>query len=101
MPASFVAGVIVGLCTFPCSGGIYVAVIGMLTVQSSFWQGLGYLIMYNIMFVVPLLTILFAIGNKKSATRVELWEKNNAGMFKLISGIVMLALGVIILVWFV
>ncbi len=101
LPASFVAGIIVGLCTFPCSGGIYVAVIGMLTVQSSFWQGLGYLIMYNIMFVVPLLVILFAIGNKKSATRVELWEKKNASMFKLISGIVMLVLGVIILVWFV
>ncbi|MFQ6079528.1 MAG: cytochrome c biogenesis CcdA family protein, partial [Thermodesulfobacteriota bacterium] len=29
-PATFGLGVLVGLCTFPCSGGIYVAVIGLL-----------------------------------------------------------------------
>jgi cytochrome c-type biogenesis protein len=101
LPASFIAGVVVGLCTFPCSGGIYVAVVTMLTAQSTFMKGLGYLAVYNVMFVVPLIAILLVIGNKKSVAKVELWEKKKAGLFKLISGVVMIVLGVSILVWFV
>lgn len=101
LPASFIAGVIVGLCTFPCSGGIYVAVVSMLTTQSTFTKGLGYLIMYNIMFVVPLVIILIAVGNKKSTTYIEVWQKEKAHLFTLISGIVMVLLGASILIWFV
>ncbi|MGB0757340.1 MAG: cytochrome c biogenesis CcdA family protein [Patescibacteria group bacterium] len=101
LPASFIAGVIVGLCTFPCSGGIYVAVVSMLTTQSTFAKGLGYLAVYNVMFVVPLIAILLAVGNKKSVEKVETWEKKKAGMFKLISGVVMVLLGLSILIWFV
>jgi cytochrome c-type biogenesis protein len=101
VPTSFIAGVIVGLCTFPCSGGIYVAVISMLTVNSTFARGLGYLVAYNIMFVVPLIAILLAVGNKKSVEKVEQWEKQKSGQFKLISGLVMIALGASILIWFV
>ncbi len=101
VPASFISGIIVGLCTFPCSGGIYVAVVSMLTTQSTFVKGVWYMVVYNVAFVIPLIGILLAVGNKKSVEKIEVWQKEKSDLFTLISGFVMIALGVVILTWFV
>jgi len=41
-PAAGVGGFLVGLCTFPCSGGIYVAIVGLLALQTTYLQGVSY-----------------------------------------------------------
>ena len=67
LPATIAAGVLVGLCTFPCSGGIYVAVITLLNAKTTMAWGVGYLALYNVMFVLPLIVILLAAGNRVTA----------------------------------
>lgn len=101
IPATFIVGFLVGLCTFPCSGGMYVAVIGLLAAKSTYMQGMAYLVIYNIFFVMPLVIMLLFASSKKATERISRWERSESRIIKLISGLVMIALGIIILIWFI
>ncbi len=96
LPAALVLGFLVGLCTFPCSGSIYVAILALLSVQTTYLEGLAYLLVYNVMFVVPLLIILAMASSKRVVERMEGWEREHKRWMKLGSGILMIALGVIL-----
>lgn len=93
-----VLGFLVGLCTFPCSGGIYVGILSLMAMQTTFVEGLGLLLIYNVMFVVPLIVILLVASNERVANKLNYWEQHNKKNMKLASGIVMLALAAIL--WF-
>lgn len=101
LPAAAVGGFLVGLCTFPCSGGIYVAVVSLLTSRTTFWQGFAYLGLYNLMFVSPLLVILLGIGNRRALHRFRLIEQSSRPWVRLATGISMIGIGVVILLFFV
>ncbi|MEK7110890.1 MAG: hypothetical protein AAB867_03485, partial [Patescibacteria group bacterium] len=57
----------------------------------------GYLVLYNLIFVLPLVMILAAATTKELLTRVEGWKKSNAGGMRIWGGVAMIALGLIIL----
>ncbi len=99
LPMAFVLGGLVGLCTLPCSGGIYVAILGLLSSQVSYATGLGYLLLYNVMFVLPLLGILLVISSRPMSLALAGWERRNSLSTHAIVGAVMVALGVLILGW--
>ncbi len=101
IPSIFVVGFLVGLCTFPCSGGIYVAIIGLLSVKTTYLKGLGYVLFYNVMFVLPLVITLFFLTNRRVLGQISRWEDSNKKIIKLIMGIVMILMGIAILVWFI
>lgn len=101
LPATFILGFLVGLCTFPCSGGVYVAILGLLAAKTTYANGLVYLIFYNIMFVLPLVIVFLFASNKKVTEKMQKYEKSKKREIRLISGLLMLALGFAILVWFV
>ncbi len=100
-PAAAVGGFLVGLCTFPCSGGIYVAIVGLLAAQTTYWQGVGYLGLYNLAFVLPLLIILAGVGNRRVMHRIRLAEQSSRRWVRLATGLGMVAVGAIILIWLV
>ena len=50
LPAMFFLGILVGLFEFPCTGGPYLFVLGLLHDQANYWRGFGYLIFYNFFF---------------------------------------------------
>jgi cytochrome c-type biogenesis protein len=100
-PAAGVGGFLVGLCTFPCSGGIYVAIVGLLSARATYLHGVGYLGLYNLAFVLPLLLILVAVGNRRIMHRIRLVEQSSRRWVRLATGLGMIAMGLIILVWFV
>lgn len=100
LPASFIGGFLVGLCTFPCSGGIYVAIIGMISAQSSAVQGTIWMLWYNLIFVLPLLILLALSGNSKATEHLQKLERAEARNTKLLIGGFMIALGAIILIFF-
>ncbi len=94
--AAFFLGSLVGICAFPCSGGPYVMVLGLLHDKVTYWQGLGYLILYNFIFVLPLIVLLFIASDKNLLDRVQEWQNREKGNMKFWSGIVMVILGIII-----
>lgn len=97
LPAAFVAGLLVGLCAFPCAGGIYLAILGFLSVSTTFWEGVGFLALYNVFFVMPLiLTLLFA-SNEQVLEKLESLETRNCRNFKFLLGILAIALASFIL----
>jgi cytochrome c biogenesis protein CcdA len=101
LPAAFAGGLLVGLCTFPCSGGVYVAILGLLSTSVSYAQGLGYLYLYNLMFVVPLIAILLGVQSRKVSTRVAAWEMEHRRWARLLGALLMIAVGVAILVFWI
>ncbi len=101
LPSAFLGGFLVGLCTFPCSGGIYVAVLGLLSSRTDYWTGLGYLSLYNLMFVAPLVAILLGVRHRRVSRRLATWEAGHRVLVRLLAASVMIAIGVLILVFFV
>ena len=97
LTAALVAGFIVGVCAFPCAGGIYVAILGLLASKFAFWEGLGYLALYNLMFVMPLILVLLFATNSKLLMKIEKMEKENRKKLKVVLGLGMVLLGAFIL----
>lgn len=58
LPALFVAGGLIGLCTVPCSGSVYLATVALLSQKATYLAGISYLAIYNLMFVAPLVLLL-------------------------------------------
>lgn len=92
VPATISAAFLVGLCTFPCSGGIYVSVITLLNERATLGWGITYLVFYNLLFVLPLVVILLAAGNRRTAKAWARWERTHAHHYRLFYGLSMLAL---------
>ena len=96
-PGIFGAGALVGLCTVPCSGGIYLAVLGLLALQSSLSQGVFYLLVYNLMLVIPLFAVLLVSSNRIVVDKMIKWQSRNRMRVKLVMGLFMVAMGFVIL----
>lgn len=101
LPAAAVVGVLVGISEFPCSGGIYVTTLGLLSQKATFIQGFIYLLIYNLMFVMPLILIYAITTNQKVAMKLMDWQEREKNHMKLIMGIIMTILGVILIKWFI
>jgi cytochrome c biogenesis protein CcdA len=99
LPTTLVLGTLVGLHTFPCSGGPYVAVLGLLAGQTNFWQGVGYLVLYNLMFVVPLVVVLVLSLDPVLGGKIQAWERSSSRATRGITGGIMVMLGVGLLIW--
>ena len=97
MLAAFGLGVLVGICEFPCTGGPYLMVIGLLHDQGTYLKGLGYLLLYNLIFVLPLVVILLISGNEKITKRIQIWQGKERGVMRFGGGLAMVALGILIL----
>jgi len=96
LPAAFALGALVGLCEFPCTGGPYLMVLGLLHDQATYLRGLAYLIFYNLIFILPLVIILILASEKTLLEKVDDWRKTKTGKMKIYSGLAMIILGILI-----
>lgn len=95
VPGAFAVGVLDSLFLLPCSSGPYIAILALLSKTTSRSQGILYLLFYNFIFVLPLLIIVAAVHFGFTTTaRAERWRSARLGKLHLISGVVMLLLGV-------
>jgi len=97
LPAAFVLGFLVALFELPCTGGIYLAILGLLSNSMTYAAALPYLILYNFIFIVPLIVILALVYSGSPAGDMEKWRESRKRQMKLASGLFMLALGLIML----
>src|SRR3989344_3452205 len=98
LPAAFIVGALVGLCAFPCTGGIYTVIISTLAAAKSA-QFVLYLLLYNFIFVLPLLLVVIASSNKKLLDKVEDLEMKNSRKLHLITGVLMILIGLGVYIW--
>lgn len=100
-PTVAAAAFLVGLCSVPCAGGIYAAVIALLASKTTYLTGFLYLILYNIMFVMPLFILLLLAANPITLAKIAEFRHQNERLEKLFMGTLMVALGAGILIFFV
>ena len=96
LPTAFLLGALVGLCEFPCTGGPYLMILGLLYDQGTYLSGVGYLLLYNLIFVLPLLVILFIASDGTFTEKVMEWKKSENKNMRVWGGIAMIVLGLII-----
>lgn len=96
LPAMFLLGALVGLCEFPCTGGPYLMILGLLHDQGTYLAGVGYLLFYNLLFVLPLVIILFIASDETLTAKVQEWKKSKTKHMRLWGGIAMVILGLVV-----
>jgi len=95
VPGAFAVGVLDSLFLLPCSSGPYIAILALLSKTTSKARGISLLLFYNLIFILPLLIITIAVNFGYTTTaRAERWRSKRLGKLHLISGIIMLMLGV-------
>jgi cytochrome c biogenesis protein CcdA len=96
VPAAFGLGLLVGACQFPCMGGPYLMVIGLLHDKMTYFAGFGYLWLYNLILVLPLAAVLWISSDRAVVEKAQQWKKERTKGIRLWAGIVMVVLGFLI-----
>ncbi|MCK6582512.1 MAG: hypothetical protein L6Q49_05370 [Anaerolineales bacterium] len=97
VPALIVGGFLIGLCTVPCSGAVYLGVLSLLALQPSALLGYGYLVLYNLIFVLPLVVILIAASARPTLNRLAHWNLHHKEWVRLALGGGVVVMGLLIL----
>jgi cytochrome c-type biogenesis protein len=97
VPAMIAGGFLIGLCTVPCSGAVYLGVLSLLALQPTALLGYGYLVLYNLVFVMPLIFILIAASSRPTINRLAHWNLHHKDWVRLGIGSGVVVMGLIIL----
>lgn len=97
IPALIAGGILIGLCTVPCSGAVYLAVLSLLAMQSSALVGFGYLVLYNLMFILPLVALLIAASARPTLNKLAHWNLHHKEWVRLALGSGVVVMGILIL----
>lgn len=84
---AFIAGV-----ELPCTGAPYLAIITVLSLNFNFSAFL-LLLLYNIIFVLPLIVILFMVAAGTKINVIQNWKQANKGYMRLGIGLMLIGLG--------
>ena len=95
-PTAFILGVLVGLCEFPCTGGPYLMVLGLLHDKATYLRGVAYLFYYNVLFVLPLMILLAIASDRGLLEKVQAWQTQERKGMRFWGGFAMVVLGIII-----
>ena len=94
VPGAFAIGILDSLFLLPCSSGPYIAILALISKNTTKMDGILYLLLYNFIFILPLLAITLAVHFGYTTTaRAERWRSERLGKIHLVSGILMFLLG--------
>ncbi len=85
-------GVFVVFVELPCTGAPYLAILGLLS-KGSYIEGLPLLLLYNLIFILPLIFIVGLVYFGHTSRLLEKWRKKHRGTMRLVMGLLLLALG--------
>ena len=94
---AFFIGIFVTLFLLPCTIGPYIIAGGSLSALS-FIQTIPWLIVYNLIFILPMLAITFIVYKGISTTeQLSNWKEKNIRYIHLITGLLLMGLGIAII----
>lgn len=76
------AGVLVGICTVPCSGAIYLEIVAVLNASGGGLTGLALLALYNLAYIAPLVGLLLVVSDRRTLGRLGRWNSANSPWVK-------------------
>jgi len=96
--AAFVSGLVVSLLELACTGQVYLPTISFVVgIPSMRTYAIAYLVLYNLLFVSPLLIVLLLAVYGTSTSRFQDWFAQNAARSKMAMAILFLVLGLLLL----
>jgi cytochrome c biogenesis protein CcdA len=98
LPAMVVLGFFVALFELPCTGGPYLAITALLSYELTA-SALGYLFIYNLIFILPLIAILVLAYFGTSTTALEKWKMKYRRWMRLAAGLLLIALGILLILY--
>lgn len=94
---AFAIGFAVSLFLLPCTSGPYIVILGMLSKSATQAKAILYLILYNLIFVSPMLLISYAVYRGYNPNKAEEIRQKRLRLLHFIAGIIMIGMGVVIL----
>jgi cytochrome c biogenesis protein CcdA len=95
--SAIILGIVVSIFGLPCTIGPYSNIIALLENSSTFLAAFPLLILYNIIFVLPLIIITLLAYYGNSSKGLEDWRTKNKNYMKLIAGIFLVIIGAIMI----
>jgi cytochrome c biogenesis protein CcdA len=92
----FLLGALFSLIRAPCVGGMYVAIIGVISGQGSASSGLFYLMIYNLGIALPVLILGVIIALGMSPEQVDQFRQKHRVAIRLITGLTLIAMAPLI-----
>ncbi len=99
IPGAIILGIFVAAVELPCTGGPYLAITALLSKIGFDPTVFAYLLLYNFIFVLPLIVILMVVYFGLSINKVEVWRKKNRKWMRLIIGLIMVSLGILLILF--
>ncbi len=90
--AAIPLGIFVTLVELPCTGAPYLAVLAIIG-AGNYAQGIPLLLIYNLIFILPLFVIIGFAYFGKTSKMLEDWRKKHRGLMRLSMGLFLVALG--------
>ncbi|NEW60090.1 cytochrome c biogenesis protein CcdA [Sulfurovum sp. bin170] len=97
---AFFIGIVISLFLLPCTSGPYIVITSMLGHSESFLHALTLLILYNIVFILPMLFITIGVSFGLDINKAEELRQKNLQRLHLVAGVIMLLMGIAILVYY-
>jgi cytochrome c biogenesis protein CcdA len=85
-------GAFVAAVELPCTGAPYLAIITILRIDFNF-NAFLMMVLYNFVFVLPLIVILVMIASGAKVSSVKKWKEESKGTMRLAIGLSLIALG--------
>ncbi len=89
-------GAFVAAVELPCTGAPYLAIITILRIDFNL-MAFALMVLYNLIFVSPLLVILFLVAGGTKINVVAKWKEEGKGKMRLFMGLLLIALGWILI----
>jgi len=89
-------GAFVAAVELPCTGAPYLAIITILRIDFNL-VALGMMVLYNLIFVAPLIVILIMVAGGAKISDVSKWKEESKGTMRLFMGLLLAALGWILI----
>jgi cytochrome c biogenesis protein CcdA len=96
IPTAIILGVIVTAIGLPCTGGMYMAILALLSNTVTKGTAILYLMFYNLIFVLPLIviTLLFVFGLE--GKNVHEWVEKHKKKTRIVIGAILIILGIML-----
>jgi len=96
IPGAIVLGIIVSAVELPCTGGMYLAILTLMAKTVTRSTAIEYLLLYNFIFVMPLILATFIFIKGFEAEKMQEWLEKHKRKSRMIMGLVLLAIGAVL-----
>ncbi len=95
--AGLLVGMAVSIVELPCTGGIYIIILYLLSKIGLTLEVFLLLLLYNLIFILPLLAILIIVYFGRSVAEIDAWRIEKRRYMRLLAGVLLLIIGVAII----